>query len=384
MNNENFNKEDEKNIIKFLNKESLLKDDKYIIVHEKLMGFSNDNYIINITDKLTGKILKKYVYRKFGKVSSEYNKSLEIKLITYLFNKGIGPNLLYEDKNYRISEFLYDCTNLPLNNLFDEYIINSIIKILITYSSICLLYNYQFINNKILLNPINNNEINKIKCENIHYNNIMEIFYKKAIESFNIFEKKFYKNIDNNLKYDSFFKKISELFRNCQNFYEENIPTEGILTLNHNDCFSLNLMIREKDKKIFLIDNEYAALNFLGYDITYYICESHFDYENIYNYTIPKIDIDKCFNDYYMKYINEFESINKDNLKNFEKIIDEVKNKKYYIKLSLLTNLFLFIYLISGMDYEKWEINKDKDFYFTGEIYRVNLYNFFKKELDQI
>ena len=187
MNNENFNKEDEKNIIKFLNKESLLKDDKYIIVHEKLMGFSNDNYIINITDKLTGKILKKYVYRKFGKVSSEYNKSLEIKLITYLFNKGIGPNLLYEDKNYRISEFLYDCTNLPLNNLFDEYIINSIIKILITYSSICLLYNYQFINNKILLNPINNNEINKIKCENIHYNNIMEIFYKKAIESFNIF-----------------------------------------------------------------------------------------------------------------------------------------------------------------------------------------------------
>jgi thiamine kinase-like enzyme len=72
-------------------------------------------------------------------------------------------------------------------------------------------------------------------------------------------------------------------------------------------------MMRQKDKKFFLIDNEYASLNLLGYDISYYICESHFNYENLYNFSFPLIDIDKCFNEYYMKYINIFLDNNKNN-----------------------------------------------------------------------
>ena len=383
MGNNGFQNEDKENIIIFIKKELLLKNDEYDIEYEKLMGFSNNNYVITIKDKLKDRILQKYIYRKFGKISLYYDKKLEFLIIKYLYEKGLGPNILYEDKTYRISEFLFDAKNLNLNNLFDELIINSIIKILNIYNSFSHIYKYEFNNNKIILKQIDNKE-NKISCETTHYNNIMKNFYERAKDNFTKFENKFNKNLENNIKYHKYYKMIYNLFQEFENLYKSNIPKEGIMVLNHNDCFSLNIMIREKDKKMFLIDNEYAALNLIGYDIAYYICESHFNYENIYNFSIPKININKCFNNYYMKYLNEFESLNKNYLKEYANIMDKFKETKYFIKLCLLTNLFLFIYCLSYVDYDQWINNKDKDFYFSSSIYRINLYNFFKNELNKI
>ena len=236
----------------------------------------------------------------------------------------------------------------------------------------------------IIIKQIDNYNETKITCEYTHYNNIMDIFYKRALDNFNLFKKKFFQNITNNIEYEKYFKKIENFFNNFENLYEMNIPKEGIMILNHNDCFSLNFMIREKDKNIFIIDNEYAALNLVGYDIAYYICESHFSYDNLFNFLIPKIDIVKCFNNYYMKYINEFKRTNKNLIKEKEKFFDDIHTKKYYIKLSLLTNLFLYIYILCYLDYDKWEKNKHKDFYFSSGVYRVNLYNYFKNHLNSI
>ena len=382
MNSDNFQNGDKDNIKKFVKKKFLLKDEEFIIEYEKLMGFSNNNYVFFIKQILSGKILGKYVYRKFGTISQKYNKNLEFSIIKYLFEKGIGPNIFIEDKVYSICEYLGDSKNLDLNHLFDEYIINYIIKILIIYNSISHLYIYNFVDKTIILKQIKNNEEKKICCENTHYNNIMDFFYKKALDNFNIFKKKFNQNIYNNMEYEQYFKMIDNFFNNFENLYQINIPKEGIMVLNHNDCFSLNFMIREKDKKLFIIDNEYASLNLLGYDIAYYICESHFSYDNLFNFSIPKIDIDTCFNDFFMKYINEFKRTNKNLLKENENFFDEIKNKKYYIKLSLLTNLFLYIYILCYIDYDKWEKNKDKDFYFSSGVYRVNLYNYFNNYLD--
>lgn len=383
MKNNDFQNEDKENIIIFIKKELLLKDDEYIIEYEKLLGFSNNNYIITIKDKLKNKILKKCIYRRFGKISQYYDKKLEILIIKYLYQKGFGPNILYENKTYRISEFLYDAKNLDLNNLFDELIINSINKILNIYNSFSHIYKYEFNSNKIILKQIDNNE-SKISCETTHYNNIMKNFYERAKLNFKTFENKFNTNLENNIKYHKYFKMIHNLFQDFESLYKNNIPKEGIMVLNHNDCFSLNIMIREKDHKMFLIDNEYASLNLLGYDISYYICESHFNYENIYNFSIPKIDINKCFNNYYMKYLNKFESFNKNYLNEYAIIMDEFKKIKYFIKLCLLTNLFLFIYVLCYVDYDHWKTNKYKDFYFSSGIYRVNLYNYFKDELGKI
>ena len=377
-------KDDKDNITNFIKQKFELKDDEFNIELEKLMGFSNSNYIVIIKRKLSGNLLGKYVYRKFGIVSQKYDKNLEFSIIKYLFKKGIGPNIYIEDKAYSICQYLEDTKNLDLNHLFDEYIINSIIKILIIYNSICHIYKYNFINNKIIFKQIENNEEKKLFCESIHYNNVMDIFYKRALDNFNIFKKKFNKNISNNMEYENNFKKIDNFFNNFENLYKMIIPKEGIMVLNHNDCFSLNIMIRERDKNIFIIDNEYAALNFLGYDISYYICESHFSYENLFSFSIPEIDIDKCFNVYFMKYINEFKKANKNILNENDKLFDEIKTKKYYINLSLIANLFLYIYVLCYLDYDKWVKNKDKDFYFSSGVYRVNLYNYFKNHLDSI
>jgi len=374
-------KENEKDIINNINKKGQLKENEIKIEYEKLLGFSNYNYIVVIKDKLNDKVLKKYVYRKFGNISLEYDKKLEIAIIKYLFSKGLGPNILYEDKKYRISEYLYDCKNLDLDHLFDDYIIDSLCKILNIYNSICYNYNYKFINDEIILKKIDNKE-SRISCENTHYKNLMTKFYKRAVTQFDIFEKKFNENISKNLEYNKYFIMINNLFLQFKTLYKNNIPSNGLMVLNHNDCFSLNIMMRQKDKKIFLIDNEYASLNLLGYDISYYICESHFSYENLYNFSFPLIDIDKCFNEYYMKYINLFLDKNLKNIQEYKELIREIRTKQYYLKLTLLVNLFLFVFVLCSIDYESWEKNKDKDFYFISAVYRVNLYNYFKNKLD--
>ena len=374
-------KENEKDIINYIKEKTQLKEDEIKIEYEKLLGFSNFNYIVVIKDKINDKVLKKYVYRKFGNISLEYDKKMEIIIIKYLYSKGLGPNILYEDKEYRISEYLHDCKNLDLDHLFDDYIINSLCEILNIYNSICYYYNYKFINDEIILKKIDNIE-NRISYENTHYNNIMTKFYKRALIQFGIFEKKFNENLSKNMEYNKYFQMINNLFLQFRTLYKNNIPSNGLMVLNHNDCFSLNIMMRQKDKKIFLIDNEYASLNLLGYDISYYICESHFSYENLYNFSFPLIDIDKCFNEYYMKYINLFLDKNLKNIQEYKELIREIKTKQYYLKLTLLVNLFLFVFVLCSIDYESWEKNKDKDFYFISAVYRVNLYNYFKNKLD--
>ena len=376
-------KENEKDIINYIKEKTQLKEDEIKIEYEKLLGFSNFNYIVVIKDKINDKVLKKYVYRKFGNISLEYDKKMEIIIIKYLYSKGLGPNILYEDKEYRISEYLHDCKNLDLDHLFDDYIINSLCEILNIYNSICYYYNYKFINDEIILKKIDNIE-NRISYENTHYNNIMTKFYKRALIQFGIFEKKFNENLSKNMEYNKYFQMINNLFLQFKELYKSNIPSDGIMVLNHNDFFSLNIMMRKKDKKIFLIDNEYASLNLLGYDIAYYICESHFNYENLYNFSFPLIDIDKCFNEYYMKYINIFLDNNIKNIQEYKELIWEIKTKKYYLKLTLLVNLFLFMFVLCSIDYEIWEKNKDKDFYFISGVYRVNLYNYFKNKLDKL
>ena len=376
-------KENEKDIINYIKEKTQLKENEIKIEYEKLLGFSNFNYIVIIKDKLNDKILGKYVYRKFGNISLEYDKKMEIIIIKYLYSKGLGPNILYEDKKYRISEYLYDCKNLDLDHLFDDYIIDTLCKILNIYNSICYNYSYKFINDEIILKKIDNKE-NRISYENTHYNNLMTKFYKTAVNKFGIFAKKFNENLSKNMEYNKYFQMINNLFHQFKELYKSNIPSNGLMVLNHNDCFSLNIMMRQKDKKLFLIDNEYASLNPLGYDIAYYICESHFNYENLYNFSFPLIDIDKCFNEYYMKYINIFLDNNITNIQEYKELIGKIKTKQYYLKLTLLVNLFLFVFVLCSIDYESWEKDKNKYFYFISGVYRVNLYNYFKNKLDTL
>lgn len=376
-------KENEKDIINYIKEKTQLKENEIKIEYEKLLGFSNFNYIVIIKDKLNDKILGKYVYRKFGNISLEYDKKMEIIIIKYLYSKGLGPNILYEDKKYRISEYLYDCKNLDLDHLFDDYIIDTLCKILNIYNSICYNYSYKFINDEIILKKIDNKE-NRISYENTHYNNLMTKFYKTAVNKFGIFAKKFNENLSKNMEYNKYFQMINNLFHQFKELYKSNIPSNGLMVLNHNDCFSLNIMMRQKDKKLFLIDNEYASLNPLGYDIAYYICESHFNYENLYNFSFPLIDIDKCFNEYYMKYINIFLDNNITNIQEYKELIGKIKTKQYYLKLTLLVNLFLFVFVLCSIDYESWEKDKNKYFYFISGVYRVNLYNYFKNKLTNI
>lgn len=378
---ENNSSEIMENIHKFLIEKSLFSNVNIHIELEKLIGFTNTNYIIIIKDKLTNKILQKYIYRKFGEISSSLNKKLEISIIKYLYDKGFGPNLLYEGKNYRICEYLENSKNLDLNHLFDEYIIINICKILNSYNLISYIYKYKITDDKIILEKINKNK-EKIPVEDTQYNNIINIFYNNAEKNIKKFYNKFYENIIKNQNHKEKFENIYNFYKQFIKLYKNIIPSEGFMVINHNDSFSLNYMIRNSDKKIFIIDNEFASLNLPGYDITYYINESNFKYEYLYDYSIPKINFDKYFKDCYLKYMNEFID-NNHKVINSDNFCNEIKTKKYYLKLHLISNLFIFIYTICRMNYDEWEKNKNKEYWFLHAIYRLNLYNYCKLELDK-
>ena len=212
----------------------------------------------------------------------------------------------------------------------------------------------------------------------------MDIFYNKAMNNFNMLDKKIKEDINLNIKYGIYIRTINGFVQDYEKIYLDNIPKKGIMVLNHNDCYSLNFMMRQTDKKMFIIDNEFASLNLVGYDMAYYVYESHYNYDNIRNCIIPRINIDKCFNDYYLKYINEFIKNNECYINECGNIFNEIKTKKYYIRLCLLTNLFLFIYVLASISLDKLEKKKDDDLSLLDVVYRCNLYNYYKKELDQI
>ena len=109
------------------------------------------------------------------------------------------------------------------------------------------------------------------------------------------------------------FNDIELVKYNLENFkkiYNENSYLKGFFVINHNDVLSVNILYREKDEKIFLIDHEYFILNLPGNDIAYYLAESFIKYEPEYLCDFDKINFDEIF-EFYENFIHKFIERNK-------------------------------------------------------------------------
>ena len=219
------------------------------------------------------------------------------------------------------------------------------------------------------------------------FNKCMNEMYNKALKNFKMFSEEFIKTIprENNKELYLDFEKFDYYLKNYHNIFLDIFPKNGYMILCHNDIHRLNLIIRQNDKKIFLLDYEYACLNLIGNDFANYMNESCYIYENNYQFTKEKIDFEKYYN-LYKLYINEFINTHKfmNNIEECKLFLNEIQTKKYYLKLHCVINLFWFLYCVIYLDFE--ELNKDKKnfFYFIHGIHRMYHFESAKNEINNI
>ena len=327
------------NIKQYLLEKNTIQDNININI-EKLGGMCNENFLISIKNN-ENKIFELY-YRKFGKISDCVDHNLESEIIKYLSENNIGPKLYKENKDFRIMEYIPNTIHIEDNELFSQNIINQLYSIINIYNQFSYIYKYSIdSNNKISTAPLNK-ENNKKLVDKTHYNNCLNIIYKKSKDSFAKFYESFKKNYknDENINY---LEKFKYYIDNFIKIYNEYYPKNGYIIMSHNDMNRYNFMQQTNKKKILCIDHEYASLNLIGYDIVDYMNETNFTFVPDYVFSKDKIDFEKYF-EIYLKYIDLFLENNKCvELEDKEFVKQVLKNKKYFMSMYVLINYFWFL-----------------------------------------
>jgi thiamine kinase-like enzyme len=277
------------------------------------------NFFIIIKNKSTNEIIENIFYReysnKFKALSDSINHEEEIQITKLLAEKDYGPKFLFEVKDsFCITQFLVDTKTLPREKYFDKNIIEQLCTILNYFTSFSYVYKYEINNDSIKLSPINNTNVDnkKIHLTKNQYEKSIKDLYDNSKNAFNNFYEQFIRKYSKEKKPEE-YKKIELVKYHLDNYkkiYNENSVTKGFYVINHNDVLDANILYREKDNKIFLIDHEYFILNLPGHDIAYYLIESFFYNEPEYKSELNKVDFDKLFL-YYEVFINKFIESNK-------------------------------------------------------------------------
>ena len=365
--------------------------ENYIEVElRKIGGLSNVNYIAVVKDMSTNEKIAHVLYRKFGALSEGVNHELETTVLEFLAKKGIGPKLIYEEPNgkFRIVEYLEGCSTIPRPKGLNTKFLDKLIPIINAYTLISYTYKYSIRDDKIIFSPIKDNIKDKrIFVSKNQYETCMVEWLEKARNCFKVFSDQFRQKVSRE-KEPKEWQEMELVQRFLDNFkyeFQQNFPSDGFLVLCHNDTHRLNLLLRKKDQKLFIIDHEYAYLNLPGNDMANYLNESLFNYEPEYYCSLDKIDFDKTYQ-IYLKFIEQFIQGHKfiENEEGGIEFLQKIQTKKYFIMLNNIINLYYFLWSFCYVDFPKWEKNHYGEYYFVHGVDRIKVYLSGMKELEKI
>ena len=343
----------------FLSKFHLTSFEDYSLELDKLNSLSNDIYHVIYKRKKDNEIIYEVCYRNFGEIGELVNRDLETFIIKALSDKQLGPKILDNDNStYRIDEFINNSQPLPHEILKTEKILKKIIKLFLNYNDILPIYKYKIIdkNDFLVKYEIFNNNINRNNNIN-NIQNIIELCIKKMLPKGLRALEKFKINLENNkdININNKFENINNFANNIKQIFFLNFPEKFFFILNHNDTLRENLLL--KGEEIYIIDHEYGSLNLPGFDIINYLVESNFDYSKDVNFIPEEIDLNLYYK-IFLNYINELEK--SENIKEFKKTnegknyFNEIKTKKYFLRLTILDNILWFIFALIYFNYEKF------------------------------
>ena len=365
----------------FFSKRKTKSSEKYIGIElKRIGGLSNVNYIAVVRDMSTNEKIATVLYRKFGALSEGVNHELETTIIEYLAKKGIGPKLLYEEPNgkFRLVEYLEGTSTIPRAKGLDSKFLDKLIPIINAYTLISYTYKYKVNEESINLRPIKDGIKDKrISVTKNQYEICIKEWLEKARKCYKKFTEQFRLKVSRE-KEPKEWENMELVQYYLDNFIKEfnkNFPSEGFLVLCHNDTHRLNLLLRKRDQKLFILDHEYAYLNLPGNDMANYLNESYYNYEPEYYCNLDKVNFDKIYQ-IYLKFIEQFIQGHKfiENEEGGKAFLIKAKTKKYFINLMNIVNLYYFIWSFCYVDFGAWEKDHYGEYYFVHGIDRIKLY----------
>jgi len=210
------------------------------------------------------------------------------------------------------------------------------------------------------------------------YTTCVEEWLEKGLKCYNNFTEQFKKNVSREKEpkeWDN-MELVQHYLDNFISEFNSNFPSKGFLALCHNDTHRLNLLLRKKDQKLFILDHEYAYLNLPGNDMANYINETMlFNYEPEYYCLTDKVDFDKGYQ-IYQKFVEQF--IQNYSFMNETKegkdFLEFMKTKRYFIILNNIINLFYFLWSVCYVDFPTWQKKHYKEYYFVHGLDRIKIY----------
>ena len=375
----------------FFTKRKMKAQEKYIGVElKKIGGLSNVNYIAVVKDMSTNEKIAQVLYRKFGALSEGVNHELETTVLDYLSKKGIGPKLLYEEPNgkYRLVEYLEGTSTIPRNKGLDPKFLDKLIPIINAYTLISYTYKYKVRGDSIDLIPIKDGIKDKrLVLSKNQYEVCMVEWLEKARKCYKIFTDQFKEKVSREKEPKEWenMELIQYYLDNFKAEFNKNFPSEGFLVLCHNDTHRLNLLLRKRDQKLFIIDHEYAYLNLPGNDMANYLNETLYNYEPEYYCQLDKIDFDKTYQ-IYLKFIEQFIQGHKfmEKEEGGKEFLKKTKTKKYFIMLNNIINLYYYLWSFCYVDFPTWEKDHYGEYYFVHGVDRVKCYLAGMKALEKL
>jgi thiamine kinase-like enzyme len=210
----------------------------------------------------------------------------------------------------------------------------------------------------------------------------------KATEKFQIFNNKIEKNLEKfkngviKENYKMFieimntnnYHIIKNFIENYQQLFAEIFPKNGLFVLNHNDVHRLNIMYG-KEKEMYILDHEYAALNLIGIDIVNYMIEKSFDYTvktyPYYEFNKSEINFTNYF-ETFKRYLKTFELSHETELKNevYSAKFKKAYSYKYFLRVICVISLFWYLYSVIYFNF--------------GKLCEMNSFNYFSHALDRL
>ena len=375
----------------FFNKRKQKTQEKYIGVElKKIGGLSNVNYLAVVKDMSTNEIIAKILFRKFGALSEGVNHELETTIIDYLAKKGIGPKLLFEDADgrYRLVEYLEGTMTIPRNKGLDPKLLDKLIPIINAYTLISYTYKYKVRGENITFTQVNDGiKEKRLLISKNQYDVCMTDWLEKAKKCYKVFTDQFKEKVSREKEPKEWadMEFVQNYLDNFKTEFNKNFPSDGFLVLCHNDTHRLNLLLRKRDQKLYILDHEYAYLNLPGNDMANYLNETLFNYEPDYYCTLDKIDFDKTYQ-IYLKFIEQFIQGHKfiENEEGGKEFLKKTKTKKYFIMLNNIINLYYFIWSFCYVDFSTWEKDHYGEYYFVHGVDRIKVYLAGMKELEKL
>ena len=210
-------------------------------------------------------------------------------------------------------------------------------------------YKYEIHNNQISFSTVDDGipEKRLVVTKN-QYSTCVDEWLEKGINCYKKFTDQFKEKVSREKEPKEWadMELVQNFLDNFTKEFNANFPSKGFMVLCHNDTHRLNLLLRKKDQKLFILDHEYAYLNLPGNDMANYLNETFlFNYEPEYYCLLDKIDFDKGYQ-IYLKFIEQFIQNHKflEHTKDGKDFLNFVKTKKYFVMLNNIINLFYFLF----------------------------------------